>query len=279
MSKVSPPNFVGKQARKSYTSVLKVSLPSKGYILGRHLLEILGYRPFSTRTGMSKILKEQQKSARKERIRFTLETLKKIDCYQNYKIIISPSAHKCINRVYTHEFFVETDSIQKFLKTVEEQPSLSRGKKTESGFVVEKIKPSFECTKCKKTIPYEEGKEYKIKNYEYLTLSSRGILVMLSFPESKLSNFDKFYKREELFYLLDVLDKNQKKTHVKLFLSKLSNGAQNIEELIKIHNKWLKQTKYDITQMKINKLRQKRLFSLQSQFINEAIRKQIKVKK
>ena len=95
----------------------------------------------------------------------------------------------------------------------------------------------------------------------------------------KLSNFDKFYKRDELFYLLDVLDKNQKKSYVKLFLSKLSNGAQTIEELIKIHNKWLKQTKYDITQMKINKLRQKRLFSLQSQFINEATRKQIKVKK
>jgi len=275
MAKVSPPIFVGKQTRKSSTSKIKVYLPNRDYVLGQHLLEILADRPFSTQTGMSKILKDKKRSARKARIRSTLATLKKIDCCQNYNIITAPSGHKCTNGVYTRDFFVNTDSIQKFLKFIKEKPHLPRGKKTKTGFIAEKIKPTFFCVKCKKFIPYKQGKEYEVGLYEYFALSSRGILVLLSLPQSKISDFDKHYKNNEILYLLGVLEKSQKKSYVKPFLSKLSNDAQNLDDLIKISDISLKQIKSEISEMKINKSRHKRLFRLQGEFINESMRKRL----
>ena len=73
--------------RDTYSSVLKVSLPNRGYILAQHLLETIAIYPFLPKTEILKKLLEQKQSGKNKRIVQTLILLKKLNCIQNYTMI------------------------------------------------------------------------------------------------------------------------------------------------------------------------------------------------
>ena len=58
--KVSTPNFMPVNKRDTYSSVLKVSLPNRGYILAQHLLETIAIYPFLPKTEILKKLLEKE---------------------------------------------------------------------------------------------------------------------------------------------------------------------------------------------------------------------------
>ena len=260
---MSPPNFMTKTIRNPYSSKLKVSLPNRGYVLAQHLLEIMTIHPFSTKTTFPRILKEQNKSARKNRITNTLTELKKLDCCQNYKMVKSSIGHKCTNQNYTKDFFIKYEHSKKFIQFIKQKEKFQDGE------------ISFECEKCKKHISYKKNQEYEISNYEYWSLLSLGILVILCLPKNSISKFEKYYKNDEILNILDILEKSGRKSIVKSFISKLCNETENLEELIKISIAELKQIKIDILGMKINKSRHKRLHKIYAEIYNNSIRQKI----
>ena len=241
---MSTPNFMPVNKRDTYSSVLKVSLPNRGYILAQHLLETIAIYPFLPKT----------------------EILKKLNCIQNYRMIKSSIGHKCLHHKYSNYYFINSNLKNKFIKCVEKKEKLNIPK--------QKVIP-FECSKCKKQITYKNNQVYEILIYDYWRLADLGVLIILTIPQSSLNNFDKVYKKEKILNILDVLEKSKKKPIVDNFIEKLFLKTENIEELEKVYEKLIARVKINILDLKFNKTRHKRLYKLQSEIYNNSIQERV----
>lgn len=271
MLKVSIPNFMTEYSRNSYSSVLKGSLPSRGHILAQHVLEILAISPFLAQTSISEKLSEKNQSSKNKRLRESLRSLKELECIEKYKIIKYSRGHKCINQNYTNDYFVKFDLINKFTDYIENKNKLQT-KKNSSKSNLQKI--PFECNKCKQTVIYKQNEKYEIQLYEYWILSPLGILVVLSMPESSLSKFDKFYKKDKILNVLDVLEKSEKKLLAKSFVKELDKKSRDLEDFKKISKSLIQKLNSKILDMKV-KSHHKKLLKLQAKINNDSIREKI----
>jgi len=255
--------------KKFYSSVLKGSLPDRGYLLAQHLLEILAIYPFFTKTSILKELIDRHQSARNNKIVELLKELKKLHIIENYKIITSSIGHRCINQNDTNDFFVNTDMIPKFHAFIDNESDPKNQNK-----IKEKLLP-FECVKCKTRINYKKKSRFKISIYEQWILLPLGILFILTLPEITISVFDKVYKKDKILKILLILEKSRKKTLVNFFIEELSHESKNLKDLEKNSHFIMNKLKSKILDLKIKKSRQKALYRLQSKMYNDAIEEKL----
>lgn len=191
---------------------------------------------------------------------------------------LSNANHNCDNCKKSTWYIMESEYFEKTVKNRDDNKKNRDIAEKEEGFEPRYYFPyqenhlygqlvSLTCLECGKWVQSHKTEQYKIQQNHYWSLSNNGIIAMLVLLHgTKLYQFVEKHKENELFELIDVLLKSQKKELFNRLLHTIRETMKGSPTVYGIANAWYRDIRKKIVNMDLDKNFQPLLFDFKEKY-------------